>query len=95
MQEKGSSVLNAGASAESGSNMAYREPRVDFAFGSFSATWSLLSSLRGRLLPAPPSSMFPTTEEDRLRLNEVSEGVPTDSEPDGDDNPWMNEPVGG
>ena len=34
------------------------------------------------------------SEEDRLGLNEVPEGVPTDSEPDGDDNPWMNGPAG-
>ena len=71
------------------------EPRVDLAFGSFSVPWSLLSSLRGRLLLCPVPSLFPTTEEDRLRLKEVSEGVPTDSDPDGDDNPWMKGPAGG
>lgn len=71
------------------------DPRVDFAFGSFSDPWSLMSSLRGRLLPFPVPSLFPTTEEDRLRLKEVSEGVPTDSDPDGDDNPWMYGPAGG
>jgi len=73
----------------------YLDPRVDFVFGPFSLTWSPLSSLRGRLLLAPPPSLFPTTEEDRLRLNEVSDGVPTDSDPDGDDKPWMNGPAGG
>jgi hypothetical protein len=60
----------------------HREPRVISAFGSFSVTWSLLSSLRGRLLLALLPSVFSATEEDRLRLTEVSESVPIDPDPD-------------
>ena len=73
----------------------HRELRFDLAFGSFSGTWLLLSSLRGRLLPVAPHSVLSRTEEDRLRLNEVCEDVPTDSDSDGNDGPSMNRPVDG